>query len=168
MKLANRVFNFRVVASVVNISLIFIMGCGDSEAEEKVQALEAARNWANENTQVVVSEVVAFIASGIPGPSLLDDLIAEQVIKLLSWEFSEPEETGEGIHAVLATVSTSVELDLPVVGEKKYKALLCPSTCGWTQTPGMPERLSNGQRTSLRPTCPKWSETSCGASTVLS
>ena len=107
-----------------NISLIFIMGCGDSEAEEKVQALEAARNWANENTQVVVSEVVAFIASGIPGPSLLDDLIAEQVIKLLSCEFSEPEETGEGIHAVLATVSTSVELGLPVVGEKKYKALL--------------------------------------------
>ena len=51
-------------------------------------------------------------------------MIAEQVVKLLTWEFSAPVKTGEGGYAVLATVSTSVELDLPVVGEKGYKASL--------------------------------------------
>ena len=124
MSVSGRTSIMRAAAIVAVVSLTCILACGGGEAEEKARALETARGWAEENTQTVVSEVVAFIASGIPGASLLDDLIAEQVVKLLTWEFSDPVKTGEGSYAVLATVSTSVELDLPVVGEKGYKASL--------------------------------------------
>ena len=124
MSVPGRTSVMRAAAVVALVSLTCILACGDSESEEKARALETARGWAEENTQTVVYEVVAFIASGIPGASLLDDVIAEQVVKLLTWEFSDPVKTGEGDYAVLATVSTSVELDLPVVGEKGYRASL--------------------------------------------
>ena len=124
MSVACRPSILRAAVAVALVSLMCIVGCGGGEAEEKAQALETARGWAEENTQTVVSEVVAFIASGITGASLLDDLIAEQVVKLLTWEFSDPVKAGEGSYAVLATVSTSVELDLPVVGERGYEASL--------------------------------------------
>ena len=124
MSVSGRTSIMRAAAIVAVVSLTCILACGDSESEEKARALRAAQSWAERNTQTVVSEVVAFIASGIPGASLLDDVIAEQVVKLLTWEFSDPVKTGEGDYAVLATVSTSVELDLPVVGKKGYKASL--------------------------------------------
>ena len=124
MSVACRPFIMRAAAIVTLVSLTCILACGGGESEEKARALEAAQNWAEENTQTVVSEVVAFIASGIPGASLLDDVIAEQVVKLLTWDFSDPVKTGDENYSVLATVSTSVELDLPVVGEKGYKASL--------------------------------------------
>ena len=124
MSVACRASIMRAAAIVALVSLTCILACGGGESEEKARALEAAQSWAEENTQTVASEVVAFIASGIPGASLLDGVIAEQVVKLLTWEFSDPVKTGDENYSVLATVSTSVELDLPVVGEKGYKASL--------------------------------------------
>ena len=124
MNVSGRPSIMRAVAIVALVSLTCILACGGGESGEKARALEAAHSWAEGNTQTVVSEVVAFIASGIPGASLLDDVIAEQVVKLLTWEFSDPVKTGDENYSVLATVSTSVELDLPVVGEKEYTASL--------------------------------------------
>ena len=94
------------------------------ELTEHLHQIELTGTVTLDRKLTVVSEVVAFIASGIPGASLLDGVIAEQVVKLLTWEFSDPVKTGDENYSVLATVSTSVELDLPVVGEKGYKASL--------------------------------------------
>ena len=103
---------------------IMSVGCGDSEANRQARALEAASAWADENTDLVVGETVDLITSAVPGASLLSDLIAEQIVDQLSWEFSAPALASESVYRIRATVSVRVNLDLPVVGEKAYRASL--------------------------------------------
>ncbi len=106
------------------IGIAGIMGCGDGEADRRERAMEGARTWANENTELVIGEATELITSAVPGATLLSDLIAEQIVNQLSWEFSGVAVASESVYRVRATVSVRVNLDLPVVGEKAYGASL--------------------------------------------
>ncbi len=103
---------------------ISILGCGDGEAERKTQALNTAQSWAEESTDTVITEIVKLVTSGVPGASLFTEVIADQIVDQLSWDFSEPVEVTESLFAVSATVSTQASLDLPIVGSKTYEAKL--------------------------------------------
>ena len=117
---------------MTRIALLFVcliagimgVGCGDNEAERQERAIEAARAWAGENTDLVVGEATEPITNAIPGATLLSGVIADQIVNQLSWEFSEPEKASESLYRVRATVSVRVNLDLPVVGERAYRASL--------------------------------------------
>ncbi len=100
------------------------LSCGDSEAERESQALSAAQRWTENSTETVVSEVVSLVISGIPGASLFDTLISDQVAALLSWSFSKPANVTGSIYEVTATVSAQASLDLPLLGMKTYEAKL--------------------------------------------
>ena len=64
------------------------------------------------------------VTIGVPGASLFDEVIADQIVDQLSWDFSEPVKTAEGMYEIPATVSTQASLDLPLVGTKTYEASL--------------------------------------------
>ena len=109
------------------LMLIAVLGCGDSEAEKKEQALNAARSWAEdttENSKLVIAEIVTLVTSDIPGASLFSGVIADQIAGLLSWEYSEPVNTTGDFYELTATVSTQATLDLPLIGSKTYEAKL--------------------------------------------
>ena len=104
--------------------VIGLLGWGDGEAERRERALETARVWAGENTSIVVSEATELITSGVPAASLFSDIIANQIVNQLSWNFSEPENASGSAYKVRATISTRVSLTLPAVGSKTYRASL--------------------------------------------
>ncbi len=114
----------RVLVLLACFLLIGILGCGDSEAERKTQALNAAQSWTETTTAPVIAEIVTLVTSDVPGASLFSDVIASQIAELLSWDYSEPVKTTENIYEVTATVSTRVSLDLPILGSKAYEARL--------------------------------------------
>ncbi len=104
--------------------VVGILGCGDSEEERKTLALNAAQSWSEENTETIVAEIVALVTSAVTGTSLFSELIADQIVELLSWDYSDPVKTAENIYQVSATVSTQASLDLPLLGSKTYAARL--------------------------------------------
>ena len=113
-----------MVALVACLLVTSALSCGDSEAERERNALDVAQTWTEDSTETVVSEVVSLVISGIPGSSLFDTFISNQVADLLSWSFTKPANTTGSIYAVTATVSTQVSLDLPLLGMKAYEARL--------------------------------------------
>ena len=106
------------------LMMMGILGCGDSEAERKLQATNTARNWTETSTEPVIAEIVTLATDRVSGASLFSDLIADQIAQLLSWDLSEPVKTTDNIYEVTATVSTQVTLDLPLLGSKTYGASL--------------------------------------------
>ena len=104
--------------------VVGILGCGDSEAERRAQALNVAQGWTETSTETVVAEIVTLATAGIPGASLFDTLIASQIADFLEWEYSDPVEVSEGIYRVTTTVATGLSLDLPLLGTKAYEARL--------------------------------------------
>ena len=106
------------------LMMMGVLGCGDSEAERKTQALNEARNWTETSTEPVIAEIVTLATDRVPGASLFSDLIADQIAQLLSWDYSEPVKTTGDIYEVIATVSTQVTLELPLLGSKTYGASL--------------------------------------------
>ena len=114
----------QIVVLLTCMVVLSLLGCGDSEAERKAQALDAAQSWAENRTDTVVEEVVALVTSEVPGASLFRGAIASQIADLLSWDYSEPVNTTEQIYEIEATVSTRMSLDLPLLGSKTYEARL--------------------------------------------
>ena len=114
----------RILVLLTCFLMMGILGCGDSEAERKTQALNAARNWTETTTEPVIAELVEFATSNVSGAALFSDLIADQIAQLLSWDYSEPVKATGDIYEVTATVSTQVTLDLPLLGSKTYGASL--------------------------------------------
>ena len=112
----------RFVMLLACLLVIGILGCGESEADRKAKALNAAQSWSEESTDTIVSEVVELVTSTVPGASLFNEVISDQIVDTLSWNFSEPTMMAEGIYRVPATVSTQASLDLPLVGKKTYQA----------------------------------------------
>ena len=114
----------RIFVLLTCFLMMGILGCGDSEAERKTQALNAARNWTETSTEPVIAEIVALATDRVSGAALFSDLIADQIAQLLSWDYSEPVKATGDIYEVTATVSTQVTLDLPLLGSKTYGASL--------------------------------------------
>ena len=114
----------RIFVLLTCFLMMGILGCGDSEAERKTQALNAARNWTETSTEPVIAEIVELATSNVSGAALFSDLIADQIARLLSWDYSEPVKATGDIYEVTATVSTQVTLDLPLLGSKTYSASL--------------------------------------------
>ena len=112
-----------ILACVVAIALMG-SGCGDSEADRKVQALNAARAWTATEPEEIIAPIVDLVTSGIPGASLFSGLIAEQVADQLAWRYSDPVKTSDQIYTVVATASAQATVDIPLVGEKSYGASL--------------------------------------------
>ena len=82
------------------------------------------KGWSGNSTKTVITEVLNLVTSVVPGASLFNEVIANQIQDALSWEYSEPVKMNEGIYEVSATASTQTSFDLPVLGTKAYEARL--------------------------------------------
>ena len=114
----------RIVILLTCLLTIGILACGESEEERKTKALNAAQTWAEGNTDTIVSEIVELVTSDVPGASLFSDVIADQIVDALSWDFPEPTVMTEDIYRVPAVVSTQISFVLPSLGRKTYQASL--------------------------------------------
>ena len=114
----------RLVVLFICFLVMGILGCGDGEAERKTQALNAAHSWTETTTETIITEIVTLVTKNVPGASLFDTVIADQIAGRLSWDYSDPVKMAENIYGVTATVSTKASLDLPLLGSKTYEAKL--------------------------------------------
>lgn len=95
-----------------------------AESREAV-ATSVVTEWVIENTNVVADEVVQAVIGDVPVISqIAGDALAHQVRDNVTWDYADPVCSSDGRCEVIATASVSLEVDIPVVGEREYVASL--------------------------------------------
>ncbi len=109
-----------LVASLVLMGMW--AGCGGGESKEDI-ATGVAREWVDSSIDLISDAVVELVIADRPAlTQLVGGVIADQVRDNLSWTYSVPKEVGEDRYMVTATAAASLEIDLPLVGERAYSA----------------------------------------------
>ena len=108
--------------AATGLMLAALPACGESR---EAVATRVVTEWVIENTNAVADEVVRAIIGDVPVISgLAGDALAHQVRDNVTWDYADPVCASGDTCEVIATASVSIEVDIPVVGEREYVASL--------------------------------------------
>lgn len=108
--------------AATSLMLVVLPACGESR---EAVATSVVTEWVIENTNVVADEVVQAVIGDVPIISgIAGDALAHQVRDNVRWDYVDPVCASGDRCEVIATASVSLEVDIPVVGEREYVASL--------------------------------------------
>ena len=106
---------------VLFLAFAVLAACGGGGKSDSEKALDVARQWVNDSTDLVAEEIVEFVIGEIPLVSgLASELLEDQIHKQLTWQFSEPAKASGSMYSVTATCLVSLEFSLPLLGTQAY------------------------------------------------
>lgn len=102
--------------------LVAAMGCGPSK---EAVATRVVTDWVTDNVDPVSEEMARLVIGDYPVlAQVAGDVLADRIEDSTTWAYAEPECDSYDRCRVTATASVTIDVSLPMLGDRRYVASL--------------------------------------------
>ena len=111
-----------LLAFLVLSALAVSAACGVSQ---EAIATRVVTDWVTDNVDPVADEVARLVIRDYPVLTQVDgDILTDRIVDSTTWEYAEPECEPDDRCDVTATASVTIDVTLPLLGDRRYVASL--------------------------------------------
>lgn len=111
-----------VVMALACIGLAGTMACGQSQ---EAVATRVVTEWVTDNPAAVSQEMTRLVIGAFPLLAQVSgDFLVDRIEDSATWTYDEPECESDDRCRVTATASTTIDVSLPLLGDRRYVASL--------------------------------------------
>lgn len=111
-----------ILAALFLLALATSAACGGNK---EAIATRVVTEWITDSVDPVADEVARLVIRDYPVlTQVAGDILADRIVDSATWEYSEPDCDPYDRCQVTATTSVSIDVTLPVLGDRRYVASL--------------------------------------------
>ncbi len=97
-----------------------VMAC---EANQEAVATRVATDWVTDNVDPVSEEFARLVIGDYPIlTQVAGDVLADRIQDSVTWAYGEPECEPDGRCRLIATASVTIDVSVPLLGDRRYAA----------------------------------------------
>lgn len=112
----------RTIIAFLIVGFITLISCGPGGPKREDIALEVAQEWTSTSVATAATMISEALIQDQPTlQALAASLIEDQIRQNVTWDYATPTQLNGRMYEAVATATTSVSVDIPILGNKGFE-----------------------------------------------